>query len=58
VSFLRFDGHLRTQAKGIVASDFVTVDTVLFKGLYVLFFFELGRRRVWITGVTEHPDAP
>jgi len=23
----------------------------------VLLFIELGRRRVWITGVTEHPDA-
>jgi transposase InsO family protein len=48
---------LRAQAAHIVATDFFTVDTVLFKRLYVLFFIDLGRRRVWVTGVTEHPDA-
>jgi transposase len=48
---------LRAQAKGIVATDFFTVDTLAFKRLYVLFFIELGRRRVWITGVTERPNC-
>src|SRR6266568_9444962 len=37
---------LRSQAEGIWACDFFTVETAWLRTLYVLFFIELGSRRV------------
>ncbi len=46
---------LRTQASSMLACDFFTVDTVLLKRIYVLFFIDLDTRKVFLTGVTAHP---
>jgi transposase InsO family protein len=48
---------LRSQAEGIWACDFFTVETAWLRNLYVLFFIELGSRRVHLAGVTAHPDS-
>jgi putative transposase len=48
---------LRSQAEGIWACDFFTVETAWLRTLYVLFFIELGSRRVHLAGVTAHPDS-
>jgi putative transposase len=47
----------RQQATGIVACDFFSVDTLFLQRVYVLFFIELGSRRVHLAGVTDHPTG-
>jgi len=48
---------LTTQARGILAVDFVHVDTVFLRRIYALIVIEHGTRRVHLAGITTKPDG-
>jgi putative transposase len=48
---------LTAQAHGILAADFVHVDTVLLRRIYALIIIEHGTRHVHLAGITANPDA-
>jgi hypothetical protein len=48
---------LTVQAHAILACDFLVVETVLLKRLYVLVFIEHGTRKLHLAGVTARPTG-
>ena len=48
---------LAAQARGIIAADFVHVDTVLLRRIYALIVTEHGTRRAHLAGITANPDG-
>jgi transposase InsO family protein len=48
---------LTAQARGILAADFVHVDTVLLRRIYALIVTEHDARRVHLAGITANPDG-
>ena len=49
---------VRAHRQSVLAVDFFTVETIWLQRLYVLFFIELGSRRVHLAGCTPTPSAP
>jgi putative transposase len=54
---LSWRAFLRTQAQSMLAVDFFTVETISLQRLYVLFFIELGSRRVHLAGCSANPTG-
>jgi putative transposase len=56
-SELTWKQFLAAHAETLVATDFFSVDTVLFKRLYVLLFVHVGTRRVLAAACTAEPNS-
>jgi transposase InsO family protein len=54
---LSWRAFVRQQAQSMLAVDFFTVETISLRRLYVLFFIELGSRRVHLGGCTANPTG-
>ncbi len=54
ISWRHLMTHYKTQ---ILACDFFTIETLWLQTLYVLFFIDLGTRRVYLSGITANPHA-
>jgi putative transposase len=54
---ISWPAFLYRQAASLLACDFFTVETVMLRRLYVLFFIELGSRRVHLAGCTTNPTG-
>jgi putative transposase len=48
---------LRQQAAGVLACDFLTVETAFLQRIYVLFFISLATRRIEYIACTSRPDG-
>ena len=48
---------VRIHRRGLLAVDFFTVETIWLQRLYVLFFIELGSRRVHLAGCSSSPSS-
>lgn len=51
---------IRSHMDVLAGTDFFTVEVLTWRGLvtyYVLFFIEVGSRRVSLGGITRHPDS-
>ena len=48
---------LTTKARGILAVNFVHVDTVMLRRIYALVVIEHGTRRAHLAGITANPDG-
>ena len=49
---------IKAHRQSLLAVDFFTVETIWLQRLYILFFIELGSRRVHMAGCTPNPSAP